>query len=241
MEILSISINPILFLIVASVLIAVIVLVVIVKKDREADLEEINEILEERKEKVEPVEEVEEIDNKVHKNQADLENLLSRMQEDLEAKPTDVITHFENDQEENSIISYQELVDTLKSENKIEETKELLKKDVVKEEVEVEGKVEPIKTEVQTDLGEITKVEIPEVKEKKFKNTEFISPIFGVLKSKTEKKTRRYSGIDDIIISEEASDNKTLIEENIELEPLREEIKRNDEFLQALKEFRKNL
>ena len=36
-------------------------------------------------------------------------------------------------------------------------------------------------------------------------------------------------------------DRRDVIEENLDLEPLRKEIKRNDEFLQSLKEFRKNL
>ena len=40
--------------------------------------------------------------------------MLEKMQEDLDKKPEDVVTTFENEQEEKAIISYQELVDSIK-------------------------------------------------------------------------------------------------------------------------------
>lgn len=239
MEILDImSMSPILFIIIGIVLVATIILMIIIKRDRKNDAKEIEQLLEERSSEQES-----EIDNKVYKNQTDLENLLVKMQEDLEAKPDDVITHFENDQEEKSIISYQELVNTLKNEKgSYSEQNEMITKEVST----VEGQVGPIKTEIQTGLGEITKVEIPEIKEeKKFKGSDFISPIYGKQEVNIEypkvPEIKRYNRIDEIVNKEEKIDRNVLIEENIELEPLREEIKRNDEFLQALKEFRKNL
>ena len=103
-------------------------------KNKKIDEEEIKELTRElKKEDYEKIEndinyELDEmIDNKVTQNKIDLEKLLVHMQEDLEAKPDEVITNFENDQEEKSIISYQELVETLKKEkpliNEIEEAK----------------------------------------------------------------------------------------------------------------------
>ena len=241
MEILSIvNLSLIVFVaFIVIILVAIILLVISMIKDRKDDLEEIEDLqndlnIEQLGEK--------EIDDKVYKNQTDLQNLLIKMQEDLEAKSTDVINRFENDQEEKSIISYQELVKTLKNEEPIDIIEEAIqpKEEIVDPKVET---VEPIKTEIQTDFGEITKVEIPKIKEeKKFKNTEFISPIYGKQSMSndypTVKEFKRPSRIDMLIDKE--NDNTT-IEEDINLDPIREEIKRNDEFLNALKEFRKNL
>ncbi len=229
----TIETSSIIFIAIAVVLLIFIFLIVHLLKEKKLDKEEIRELIDDLNE--------EKIDNQVLKNQTDLENLLIRMQDDLEAKSEDVINHFENDQEENSIISYQELVSTLKQEKPIEI--EEAKVETIDIEDHADGKVEPIKTEVKTDLGEITKVEIPEIKEaKKFKVTEFISPIYGKQEISNDypkvEEFKHHNRLDEILMQE---DNNTHIEEDIVLDPLREEIRRNDEFLQALKEFRKNL
>ena len=44
--------------------------------------------------------------------------MLEKMQEDLDKKPEDVVTNFENEQEEKAIISYQELLDSIKEKSK---------------------------------------------------------------------------------------------------------------------------
>ena len=130
------------------------------------------------------------------------------------------------------------------------------KKDVI--EIEENEKPEPIKIEI----GDVTKVAIPEIKKKKteFKSEDFISPIFGkqntisdypVVKEFKHKMIEPLENIDsitdddyniDYIFNNDAIiNNKNTLEETLDLKPLNEEIKKNDEFLAALKEFRKNL
>ena len=46
---------------------------------------------------------------------SELEDILKKMQEDIDLKPEDVVKKFEEEQEEKAIISYQELVDNVKS------------------------------------------------------------------------------------------------------------------------------
>ena len=153
------------------------------------------------------------------------------MQKDLEATPEDVVTNFENEQEENSIISYQEL---LKS---------------VKEKKESEIKVTPVKIEEdkieikEFDNEDTVRIETIKESDKKFKNTDFISPIFGkqdnkikyptVPKLKREEKEETLSLFDSLDIDYE--------EKIVDTKKLEAEIKKNDDFLKALKEFRKNL
>lgn len=69
-------------------------------------------------------------------------------------------------------------------------------------------------------------------KENKFTNSEFVSPVFG----KMDKKNNTNLEIEN----EETFDPHEL-EKTLNIEPLSEEIKKNNEFLNALKEFRKNL
>lgn len=58
----------------------------------------------------EEVEAVEEVNN----SKLEIDKVLEKMQRDLETTPEDVVASFEKEQEEKSIISYQELVDSLK-------------------------------------------------------------------------------------------------------------------------------
>ena len=208
-------------------------IVMIFKNKKDDDLEEIEELENLTKEE-------KEVDEKVNKNQLNLASMLEQMQKDLEAEPEDIITHFEQDQEEQSIISYQELVNTLKEG----------KKEVIEEPIKEENK-----GIVKTKKGEVTKVEIPVIdleeeqkevkktKEKtKFKKTDIISPIFGKIEkpSNEERKKIAKEHIEELL-EEENKDYKQVLEATMDLSPLKEEIKRNDEFLASLKEFRRNL
>lgn len=223
-------------------LLNIIFLIRLIIKDRRLDKEEIEELIMDKK--VEPTEEETVFDDKVKNNKTDLEQMLEKMQAALETKSEqDVVATFENEQEEKSIISYQELVNSLKTEKPIYvEAKEELMKPV--EEVE-EGK---IPAPIKIDLGEVTKVEIPEIKVKdKFKSTDFISPIYGKQEVKDDyqvikefKHTKKDEDVKFNVLDDYVQTKSTL-EESLNIEPLREEIKRNDEFLAALKEFRKNL
>ena len=166
-----------------------------------------------------------------------LEEILQKMQEDMDVKPEDVVRKFEAEQEEKAIISYQELVDNVKA-GKIEVVDddssevnfvENLHLDVSSEpimEISEEPSVTPqmVKEAVET-------ISISSVKEepKKFKKSEIISPIFGVMEENFEyPKVKKNDNILDIMNTKDYNE-------------LTEEIKRQEEFLNALKEFRRNL
>ncbi len=166
-----------------------------------------------------------------------LEEILQKMQEDIDTKPEDVVRKFEEEQEEKAIISYQELVDNVKA-GKIDIIEEE-QSDVnfvesltfnVSEESLIEASEEP---EVTPEMVKEAIVSISEssVKEepKKFKKSEIISPIFGIMEENYE-----YPKVNK-------TDNMLDIMNTRDYNELTEEIKRQEEFLNALKEFRKNL
>ena len=103
---------------------------------------------------------------------------------------------------------------------------------------------------------------------KKFKNTEFISPVYGKMDEhleypkvpqfhnndrEIEKELETYESntesslvnknIDDFLGDFDFENNIEVnsLEQTLNMKPLSEEVKKNDEFLQALKDFRKNL
>ncbi len=207
------------------------------KKDR-AEIDDIVASLIEAK----PRREVEE--GPALEKKSNIEEVLAKMQDDLNTKPEDVVATFEQEQEDKSIISYQELVRTLNS-----------------------------KTEPQKMVSEFI-AEEPPVSEreryasKKFRNTDFISPVYGKLEDHLEyptvpsfeKKeqvrfdfTKDNHELEDTL--EELKEKEKSIHDylsdfrsNIEIDnlaktiaPVSNELKESDEFLEALKEFRKNL
>ena len=269
--------NKTLFLGVIAALVATIVFIgYLIYREKKREKEEIDEIISnlvepKRKPVVEEVEEDKEemkvVESDVVKEEAvqpkvdgelDIEAMLEKMQQDLNAKPQDVVANFEKEQEENSIISYQELVSSLKGEkvvpNKIEEHS--MKKEVVS-----------LKPEVQAEQLSMDNI-INERNEKRFKNTEFISPVYGKMEEhleyptvphfnkndkEIEKELETYESetdsslvnknIDDFLGEFEFDDNIEVdsLEKTLNMKPLSEEVKKNDDFLQALKDFRKNL
>ena len=235
---LNININNEVILIFSCILLLVILLVVIFtiinskrKEDKEIDTI-ISNMVQERKE---PKEEIEQVDDKTK----ELEDVLEKMQKDLEAKPVDVVASFEKEQEEKAIISYSELVKTLKK-GKPEEEKTI---DIL---------VDEIKEAANTN--ETTY-------DKKFKNTDFISPVYGkidehldypkVSSFKKEDDINEYLEdfdkqindykLDDYL--EEFSEFKKIdsLEQTLDMEPISAEMKKNEDFLQALIDFRENL
>lgn len=123
---------------------------------------------------------------------SELEKVFNQMSKDLEEKEDRTIENFEREQEENAIISYQELIKQAKAKNLIEET---------------EQKEEPKESYQQTlDLEE------PEEEPKKFKNSEIISPIFGIQTGQAGQPQGKHVHKED-----------------------------NNEFLNSLKEFRNSL
>lgn len=169
----------------------------------------------------------------------ELENILKKMQEDIDVKPEDVVKKFEEEQEQKAIISYKELVDNVKS-GKIEVIDDEESTTNFVENLNIEDNIsEPIVEEI----GEESKVTPDMLKEaiknisessikeepKKFKQSDFISPIYGVMENSVEYPTVK-------------KNDRTLdIMTTNDYEELSEEIRKQEEFLDALKAFRNNL
>lgn len=175
-----------------------------------------------------------ELSTPLEEKNSELESILKKMQEDMEVKPEDVVKKFEEEQEEKAIISYKELVDNVKS-GKIEviddDTSDVdFVVDLAHEKVEMVNDVEESVTPqmVKDAIKTITTESVKE-EPKKFKQSDFISPIYGIMDNKLEYPTvKRQENILDIMNTRDYNE-------------LTEEIKRQEEFLNALKEFRNNL
>lgn len=201
------------------------------KEDKEID-NIISNMVQERKE---GKEQVEEVDDKTK----ELEEVLEKMQKDLETKPVDVVANFEREQEEKAIISYSELVKTLK-------------KGVPEEEKTLDILVDEIKTSAASNENK---------SDKKFKNTDFISPVYGKMEEhldypkvnsfKQEDDIKEYLDnfdkqikdykLDDYLEEFNNNNDVNTLEQTLDMEPISVEIKKNEDFLKALKEFRENL
>lgn len=241
--------------------------------------------------------EVEEIEKKQQEMTQDqisakmeLQRVLEQMNEDITAKPKEAIDAFEAEQEENAIISYQELVNNVKNEKAIkidlkdvyedeyleEEIKPSIEKEAIieKEEPVVQKIEEPIIQKVEeTNKNDDSSIEVVEINEelnellsqkanqkieekieesnnkieekkepinyryatRSFKTTEVFSPIFGKQETKETRPKDNYEE------KEKFKENLIEIENTLEMEPLTDEDKFNEEFLSALKKFRKNL
>lgn len=229
-------------------------------KDRKNDQEEIDELMDSLdKRNTKEVKEVEFVEKK-----SEIEQLLEKMQQDLEAKTEDVVETFEKEQEEKSIISYQELLKTLNKED-----------NVTKVEVEEDTPQPVVMTTLEEDTFKEPEQE-PSTALKKFKNTEFISPVYGKMDEHLEyptvpsfhpkeqvefdfHDTYQNNVVEDVIeefdrkleshniddyLEDFNFDNHMKIdslEQTLDMPPISPEIRENEEFLQALKEFRKNL
>ncbi len=159
---------------------------------------------------------------------SDLDQVLNQMEEDLkkeeEKKPVD----YETFQEENAIISYKEL---LKASMRVKEEDE-----------------ENIPVIMSVHELEKLKNQTPDVSfedTKKFKNTDFISPIYGKINSNLSyPKIPSFDKATEFKEVEPVLEKKEEIEKpkgSLFVEELREEMQKKEEFLEALKEFRKNL
>lgn len=261
MEVLNIiSDNFVVFIILIGILIInFFCILFLILKERKDDKKEIKELLEELNPKEEKlnVELEEQQDKKLEQNKKEVEDMLLKMQRDLETKPEDVVSTFENEQEEKSIISYQELLDSVK--NKKEEINVTPVK-IEPEKIDIEDdsmdktiiiKTEEEKEEPTIDFGfedavkEEPSVEQSQDEQKKFKGTEFISPIFGIQENniKYPSVPKRKTRMDNLAVANIEKSDK--IEEPklnlVDTQKLDDNLKKNDDFLRALKEFRKNL
>lgn len=249
---------PVNLLIIVSVIILILVIACIayiIYKDRKKDDEEIDEILDDLM-KAKPRENLinakievpigENIKPTLKEEKLDLDDMLAKMQKSLDSKQEQVVENFEAEQEEKAIISYQELLNSMKNNNLEEEIKQ---NELQQEKTATSLATTKVTEFLEREEPKIKKIEsLVENKEKKFKNTDFISPIFGRQEAKIEYPTIKLFDTgkhvkkeqDDLIneideIKNEPVKNERIIKVSTEIDT------KNDEFLRALKEFRSNL
>ena len=147
----------------------------------------------------------------------DLDEVLNKMQENLN-KQEDIKEKFETEQEEKSVISYQELMENMKDNDYSQEIEEYEK--------EQEKSYEEITKEKVKEF--LTKEEKKE--DKKFQNTDFISPVFGKMDASVAYPTVKSYDQKHKELEELKSFKHANVVSN-----------KNAEFLQNLKDFRNNL
>ena len=204
-------------------------------------------------------ENVNKVEEKETEQKSELELMLEKMQHDLEEqKEKDAVAIFEQEQEEKSIISYKELL-----ERKNELTNSLLLNDerfeneptIVEDNdsyanyADLIEEKEPSLTDNYIKLVDnvndtisidkaLDENENKQNGSKKFVTTDFISPVFG--RRKAEFDYPKVPNFKEMMIKREKT-NEYDLEATLNLEPLAEQMKKDDAFLSALKEFRKNL
>ena len=175
----------------------------------------------------------------------ELEQILEKMQQDINAEPEEIVKKFEEEQEQKAIISYQELLDSVNN-NKIDVVEdeegetdfvaalEAQMSDIQPETIETpifDTRLESIDDYAnKSHLDIIDELDIDE-KPKKFKNSEVLSPVFGRDIPNYEYKT----------INSFANTNNKVEVEQVAGDSIDNEIKKNEDFLKALIEFRNNL
>lgn len=179
---------------------------------------------------------------------SEIEAVLAKMQNDLEKEKTAAISTFEEEQEEKSIISYQELKaakDKIVPYSDELEENQIVYKDSSKIELEDECLTKPIKKEP---------VARPVNKSNHFSNSEFISPVYGRLEEKKldYPKIPSFKDEIDVIIDEPVTPDYEPLTVEYVVEPTipqkrdignyhSRNVKDNQEFLKELKNFRDNL
>lgn len=117
--------------------------------------------------------EFEEVKNNQH--DSELEKIISKMEEDSKLKPEEVVANFEKEQEAKSIISYKELVNAVKS-----------RTDDYDDELESRplDTVSNLMDEFENNQYESEKKDeevVNDTEDRKFRNTDVISPVFGIV------------------------------------------------------------
>lgn len=166
------------------------------------------------------------------KKPSELDSILDKMQKDMEVKPEQVVANFEAEQEKNAIISYQELVDCVKN-NKIQVMEDEESEVNFVQQLEQEYKQEPIvEANANTSANKSHLDVIDDLNEvKKFTSSEFISPVYGRMSDPKYPNMSNYNNENSLKLGENTMD----------LEPVTNEIKKNEDFLKNLVDFRNNL
>lgn len=248
--------NILIFISVVIFIIVVAAIIYIINRDRKQDKDEIEDLLNSISKEEPKIKKQQKIEKNEAEELSEIELVLNKMQKNLEAKPEEVVATFEKEQEEKAIISYQELVKTLKKGND-ENVVKIEDHDLENSELSIEDtlNLEEMVQEIKNPKKETKQI----IKNnEKFKNTEFISPVYGKMNEHLEyPKIKNFKNADDLEkfdeiydsyniedYLEEFSDNNMKVdslEQTLDLEPISVEIKKNEEFLKALKDFRENL
>ena len=163
---------------------------------------------------------------------SELDSILNQMQKDMEVKPEQVVANFEAEQEKNAIISYQELVDCVKN-NKIQVIEDEESEVNFVQALEQEIKVEPVIDTFKNDINGKSHLDaIDELNNvKRFTSSEIISPVYGRMSNQNYPQMENYTNQNSLKLGENTMD----------LEPVTTEIKKNEDFLKNLVDFRNNL
>ena len=207
-----VNMTLLIILIVLGLLILTAILLILASNKRKKD--KINHDFENAKQAKEELKKIEE--NKPN----ELQQLIDKMQEDINLKPEDVVKKFEVDNVRNGKIQAiddetNKPVDTFQLSNV--ETKAIDREESVTPEM--------LKDAIENISANSVKEEI-----EKFKSSAYISPIYGIMKDNMS-----YPTIKKKEVTLDAISNTRDYTE------LTEEIKRQEEFLKALKEFRDSL
>lgn len=156
------------------------------------------------------------------KAKEELQRVFNQMNADLEKQKSEVddIDDFEREQEENAIISYQELLAHA----------EKLKREADEYERKAEEKANTKVKDVTYKKEARDKVSL-EDKKKAFRSSEIVSPIYGIQSNKNMVRQKKSSNVK----------KSGIIGKAYEQERFEKEETQNLDFLNSLKEFRKNL
>lgn len=208
---------------VALIIFATIIFYIVNKDNRVAPLPE-DERFDREEDK--PLETTKELTPEQQEAKSELERVFAQMSADLEASKAPeraVIDEFEREQEENAIISYQELIKEA-AKNKPTLVKENPKtQDDVLAQYFNETKDNPKVSQIEFDTEKLDQEKAKPKEPKKFQNSAIISPIFGIQEGSVPTATSKESKVayEEIKSSYDGDSNI--------------------DFLNSLKEFRKNL
>jgi hypothetical protein len=122
--------NKLIYIGCGAILLIIFIIILIISIDRRKR----KKLKKEFKRIEESVDEVKEVQNSSLSK--DIEAVLEQMQKNMDAKPEDVVAKFEEEQEKNAIISYQELVENVRTQNEISLEEELANTHVYETEID---------------------------------------------------------------------------------------------------------
>jgi hypothetical protein len=206
-------------------------------------------------------EETEELDEKLatlkekYRDNSSVEAIIDNLKEAKERRTSEDLKRFEDEQEEQAIISYQQLVETVRgNEAKVEnkkDTEEVKEEPVVEETAKLMEKIENLEMEIDEEpvVNKDEKVDYS------YKPNEFISPVFGRMDSsnvhyreglsytdkiKKEEKVEEYLDEQEDYYQELNDDTPRRTRSNYDSISRTTRLD-SEEFLKNLKEFRRNL